>query len=169
MGTGQHISMELLKLRVGGLKIDYVPVVSAFDLRGSVLGGHVDAAIVMGGGGGTGDEFQQVLNGGGRILAVASKKRLNTYPDIPTFFENGYDVVYQTWLGIAAPKGLPKEISQRLKDVLYKVLKDPQIIQSIERLGYNFEFRKSEEFTNYIKEFENLIKKVVEEAKIEPI
>jgi len=101
VGTGQHICMELLKLKVGGLKIDYVPVVSGFDLRVSVLGGHTDAAIVMGGGGGPGDEFKQTLDGGGRILAVPSKSRLRPYPDIPTFVENGLDVVYQTWLGIA--------------------------------------------------------------------
>jgi len=61
---------------------------------------------------------------------------------------------------------MPREVSQKLKDVLYEVLKDPQVIQGIERLGYKFEFRNSEEFTKYVKEFEDLIKKVVEEAKI---
>jgi len=166
VGTGQHISMELLKLKAGGLKIDYIPVISAFDLRTSVLGGHVDASIIMGGAGGSGDEFRQALEGGAKIIAVASKGRVKAYPDLPTFTENGLDVVYQTWLGIAAPKGMPREVSQKLKDVLYEVLKNPQVIQGIERLGYKFEFRNSEGFTEYVKEFEDLIKKVVEEAKI---
>lgn len=166
VGVGQHIVMELLKLKVGGLKISYVPVVSAFDLRLSVIGGHTDAAIIMGGGGGPGDEFKQTLESGGRIIAVANKARLKNYPDIPTFTENGMDIVYQTWLGIAAPKGMPREVSQKLKDVLYKVISDPQTAKNIENLGYNFEFRKSEEFTKYVQDFENLIEKVVKEAKI---
>ena len=169
VGTGQHICMELLKLRAGGLKIDYVPVISAFDLRTSVIGGHTHASIIMGGGGGLGDEFRQAIEGGARILAVASRERLKPYPDVPTYVEKGLDVVYRSWVGIAGPKGMPKEVSEKLKSVLYEVLKDPQVIQGIERLGYKFEFRKSDEFTKYVQEFEDLIKKVVEEAKISPI
>jgi tripartite-type tricarboxylate transporter receptor subunit TctC len=166
VGVGQHIVMELLKLKTGGLKITYVPVVSAFDLRLSVIGGHTDAAIVMGGAGGSGDEFAQVLNSGGRILAVASNKRLRDYPDIPTYAENGLDIIYQAWLGIAGPKGMPKEVSQKLKDVLYQVLQDPQVIKNLGNLGYKLVFRRSEEFTRYVEDFENMIKKVVEDANI---
>ena len=169
VGTGQHICFELLKLKTGGMKIDYIPVISAFDLRTSVIGGHADASIIMGGSGGSGDEFRQAIEGGARILAVASNKRLKPYPDVPTYVEKGLDVVYRAWVGIVAPKGMPKEISEKLKNVLYQVLRDPEVIKAVIQLGYGFEFLNSEEFTKYAEEFGNLIKRVVEEAKIEPI
>ncbi len=99
-------------------------------------------------------------------MAVATKKRLKTYPDVPTFTEKGIDVVFSAWYGIAGPKGMPRELSQKLKDAIYKVFKDPQVIQAIENLGYRFEFRNSEEFSIFVNEYESLVKRIVEEAKI---
>jgi tripartite-type tricarboxylate transporter receptor subunit TctC len=167
VGTGQHVCFELLKLKTGGLKLDYVPVIRGSQLRVSVLGGHTDASIIMGGGGGTGDEWKMALDGGARILAVAAKERLKAYPNSPTFREKGIDAVYMAWLGIAAPKGMPDGVSKKLKEALYKVMEDPKTIQSIERLGYSAVFRKSEEFTRYVKEYEALVSMVIKEANIE--
>ena len=166
VGTSGHLCLELLKIKAGGLKIDMVPFKTTFELRTSVLGGHTNASFVYGGGGGSGDEFKQVLEGGGRILAVTTQKRLTAYPDVPTFVEKGLPVVFSAWYGIAGPKGMPREVSQKLKDAIYKALKDPQIVQAIEGLGYRFEFRNSEEFTAFVKGYEELVKNIVKEANI---
>jgi len=165
-GTSTHMCLELLKIEAGGLKVEMVPFKNAAELRTSVLGGHVDSTFVYGGTGGTADELRQTLDGGGRILAVTSKQRLKPYPDVPTFVEKGLNVVYSSWYGISVPKGLSKEVYQKLKDVIYKVLKDPQIIETIERIGLKYEFRDSEGFNKFIEEFEKITKRIVEEAKI---
>ena len=165
-GTSGHLCLELLKIRAGALKIDMVPYKTSFELRTAVLGGHCHAAFIYGGAGGPGDEFKQALEGGGRILAVTTMNRLKAYPQMPTFREKGLDVVFSAWYGIAGPKGLPKEVSQKLKTVIYQTLKDPQVIQGIESLGFRFEFRNAEEFTNFVREFDSLVKKIVEEAKV---
>ena len=166
-GTGGHFCLELLKLRAGGLKIDMVPFKTSAEIRTAVLGGHCHAAFIYGGAGGPGDEFKQSIEGGGRILAVASKNRLKAYPQVPTFKEKGLDVVFSAWYGIAGPKGMPKDVSDKLKEAIYRALHDPQVIQGVEGLGFRFEFRNSEEFTSFVGEFDTLVKKIVEEAKIQ--
>lgn len=166
LGSGGHLCTELLKIKAGALKIDAIPFKDSYGLRTGVLGGHIHSAFIYGGTGGPSDEFRQMLDGGGRILAVPTEKRLKAFPDVPTFIERGFDVVYSSWWGIAGPKGMPKEVSQKLKDVLYKVLQEPEMIQAIEKLGYRYKFRNSEEFTSFVKEYEKLVKQISEEAKI---
>jgi len=99
-------------------------------------------------------------------LAVAARNRLKPYPQVPTFKEKGLDVVFSAWYGIAGPKGMPRDVAGRIKEAIYKALHDPQVIQGIEGLGFRFEFRNSEDFTSFVGEFDNLVKKIVEEAKI---
>jgi len=166
-GTIGHLCFELLKLKAGGLKIDTVPFKTPYEMRTAVLGGHCDASFIYGGTGGPTDEIRQMLADGGRILAVATRHRLKAYPDIPTLKEKGYDVAFSAWWGIAGPRGMPREVSEKLKKALYQVVKDPQVVQDVEKSGFRIEFRNSEEFTNLVKEDDNTIKKVVKEAKLQ--
>jgi len=164
-GSSAHLATELLKL-AGNIKIDSVPYKNSTEVRTSVLGNHSQAALTYGGVGGSGDEFKLILESGGRILGVSSKARLKAYPNVPTFTEQGLNVVLSAWYGVAGPKGMPKEVSQKLKDSFYKALKDPQVIKDIEKIGMRYEFRNSEELTSYVNEYEKLVKMIVEEAKL---
>ena len=166
IGSSAHLCTELLKLEAGNLKIDLVPYKTSTEVRTAVLGGHCQAALTYGGVGGAGDEFRLIMESGGKTLAVASKSRLKPYPDLPTFSEKGLNVVISAWYGMAGPKGMPKEVSQKLKEAVYKALKDPQVINEIEKVGLRYEFRNSEDFTSYIREYEKLVKRIVTEAKI---
>lgn len=165
IGTTSHLALELLKLEVGRPKIDFVPFKTLTEVRTAVLGGHVHAAFSYGGSGTMG-ELQKILEGGGRILAFATKTRPKPFPDIPTFVEKKIDLVLDSWYGLCAPKGMPKAVSQKLRDTFYKVFKDPKIIQVIENLGFNYGFLDSEEFTRFVEENEKLIEKIVKEANI---
>jgi tripartite-type tricarboxylate transporter receptor subunit TctC len=166
IGSTAHLCAEQLKLAGGKLKIDIVPYKTNAEVRTAVMGGHCQAAISYGGIGGTADEFVLVQEGGGKVLAVATKSRLKAFPNVPTMTEKGYDVALSAWYGVAAPKGMPKEISAKLKDAFYKAMRDPHVIAAIEKIGMKPEFRTSEEFTAYIRDYEKVIKRIVEEGNI---
>lgn len=165
-GTTGHLALELLKLKGGGLKIDMVPFKNSFEQRTAVLGGHTQSAFLYGGGGGENDEFAKLLKSGGKLLAVTSPERIPAYPDVPTFREKGIDAVFSSWYGIAGPKGLAPEVSATLKKVLYKALENPTIEKGIEGLGFKFEFRKAEEFTDFVKGYETQVRDIVKEANL---
>ena len=56
-----------------------------------------------------------------RALAVLSKVRVKTLPDVPTLKELGYDLEFYYWVGLFAPKSTPMSIVLRLGDVSRKV------------------------------------------------
>lgn len=163
-GTTGHLALELFKIKAGGLKIDMVPFKTTFEMRTAVLGGHTQSAFLYGGGGGGNDEFTQMIESGGRLLAVTTAERLPAYPNVPTLKEKGIDAVFSSWYGIAGPKGMPSETSAVLKKAIYKALEKPEVKAAIERLGFKFEFRRSEEFAQFVRGFDAQVKSIVQAA-----
>src|SRR5204863_3439958 len=70
-----------------------------------------------------------------KAYAVSSPQRLATLPDVPTAKELGVDYAMDIWAGIFAPKGVPKEIIDRLADALDKSLDDPGVQKRLSDLG----------------------------------
>ena len=69
----------------------------------------------------------QVQGGTSRALAVTTEARRPEAPDVPTFKELGYDLVASTWFSFSGPKGLPKEIVQRLNQETIRILELPEV------------------------------------------
>lgn len=61
-----------------------------------------------------------------RILGVASDARLPSAPDIPTLRELGYDVSFDTWLGVTAPKGVPQQVLEKLNKAIREAVASPE-------------------------------------------
>ena len=166
IGTSGHLCYEYMRLRTGGPKIDLVPFRTAPEVTKAVVSGVTQSASVYGGSGGPNDEIQKCAEGGARILAVTSPHRLKPWPDAPTFKEKGVDLVWSAWWGIGGPKGLPDKVLAVLKNALYKAVEDPQVRKVAESGGYEFEVRKLEEFTVFVKEYNKIGEMIVREAKI---
>ena len=68
----------------------------------------------------------QLQGGTLRALAVTTETRRPEVPNVPTFKELGYDLVASTWFSFSGPKGLPKEIVQRLNQETLRILEMPE-------------------------------------------
>jgi tripartite-type tricarboxylate transporter receptor subunit TctC len=77
----------------------------------------------------------QIKAGTIKAYAVAAPERLSSIPDVPTTKEAGVDFIFRAWNAMVAPKGLPKEITDKLVDALNKALDDPTIIARYVELG----------------------------------
>ena len=88
-----------------------------------------------------------------RALGVSSSKRSPELPEVPTIAEagvKGYDMV--AWFGIAAPKGLPREIQGKLHNELLKVLKTADMQKSMRAVGQEVAYQeKPEQFLEFMK------------------
>jgi tripartite-type tricarboxylate transporter receptor subunit TctC len=77
----------------------------------------------------------QIKAGTIKAYAVAAPERLSSIPDVPTTKEAGVDFIFRAWNAMVAPKGLPKEITDKLVDALNKALDDPAIVARYVELG----------------------------------
>lgn len=104
-----------------GTEMKYVPFNSGGEVTTAVLGGHVDMAWVN-----PGEALAQLEAKNVRPLAVASKQRLSSLPDVPTLTEQGIPLVLAQFRGIVAPKGIPQDAAKYLEEVFKKVSEQPE-------------------------------------------
>ena len=85
-----------------------------------------------------------------KILAIGTKS--DVYPDAPTFAELGYEGNYYGWGGIAAPKGTPKEILDRIAAISAEIVKDPEYIKALHNMHATPDYAVGEPWMKQLKE-----------------
>jgi tripartite-type tricarboxylate transporter receptor subunit TctC len=108
-GAHIHVATEYL-LYTAGINIVHVPYKGSGPALNDTVGGQVQMIF-----GSVATALQYVKSGRLRPLAVTTPKRIAAAPDVPTVAESGYPGWEVTnWHGLVGPKGLPKDIVQRL-------------------------------------------------------
>jgi tripartite-type tricarboxylate transporter receptor subunit TctC len=97
--------------------------------------------------------FQDELH----TLGVMDEKRSPFLPDVPTFKEQGYDIVGGSTQIIGAPKGTPKAIVQKWSDCLGKVTSDPAFLADAKKRALPLAYMTADQAAAFVKqENENL-------------
>jgi putative tricarboxylic transport membrane protein len=118
VGNSDHITISTFAMSLGidPTKLTYVAY-SGGESNAAILGGHVDVGL------GGPDMMDLVDAGKMRVLAVSSPKRLTgRLADVPTFREQGYDVVFDTWRGLFGTKDMPDYAVTFWRDTLAKMV-----------------------------------------------
>ncbi|XAH24633.1 tripartite tricarboxylate transporter substrate binding protein [Xylophilus sp. GW821-FHT01B05] len=112
---------------------------------------------------------QHVRGGKVRALAVTSAQRSALLPDVPTLAEAGYPGIdISSWLGVAAPAGLPPAVRKRLETVLQEVLADKATQDSLLALGIEPVSSKPEEFSRKVTKELAAFRQIAVDAGIKP-
>ena len=128
-GVIPHIAMIAVAQR-GGVEMKIVPQQGDGPSVTAVLGGHVDTII-----GAPAAIMPHIKSGDMRPLATFGDVRDPTLPDVATAKEQGFPVVATPWTGLAAPKATPPATLARLQKIFEAVLRDPEFVAGMERLG----------------------------------
>lgn len=100
-------------------------------------------------------------------IVVASPQRLAVLPNVPTFKEVGLEPVNRmAYYGIYGPKGLPKEVVDKIHAGVKKALEDPAVRKRIEDTGSLIVANTPEQFAAEIKAEYEIYKKVVDQQKL---
>ena len=100
-------------------------------------------------------------------IVVAAPQRLAVLPNVPTFKEVGLEPVNRmAYYGIYGPKGLPKEVIDKVNAGVRKALEDPAVRKRIEDTGSLIVANTPEQFAAQIKAEYEVYKKVVTEQKL---
>ena len=85
-------------------------------------------------------------------LGIATEKRHELLPDVPTLKEQGVNVLFAVNRGICAPLKTPQPVIDKLSAVFAKVSQDPEFIEKIASLGSDVKYRDQVGYQAYIKE-----------------
>lgn len=118
--SGHRVAWEVFS-EVAKIKTTWVPYPGGGPALNAVAGGHVDAAATN-----PGNVKPLMAAGKVRVLAVSSDKRLEDFPDVPTYKERGWNVVRYQWRGIMAKAGTPKPVIDRLASAIQKAQQTPE-------------------------------------------
>jgi tripartite-type tricarboxylate transporter receptor subunit TctC len=127
IGTGGHITGELLKKRAG-LQMVHVPFTGSSGAFRELLPGRVQAAFVV-----LDTAVPHIQAGNLKLLAVADPRRNRQFPAVPTLDESYPGLGYDGIFGLVGPARMPAEIVQQLYTDISGVLKDPAVHQQLER------------------------------------
>ena len=135
-GSGSSSANDLgttMLNKAAGIQLTYVPFGGTGSAVPALLGGHVTALMSY-------STMGIQYAGKFRALAIASETRMDVLPDVPTFKEQGYDVVEGAYRGVAAPPGTPDDVVKVLADAFEKVHKDPDVKKKMDQNGFKTEF-----------------------------
>ncbi len=135
---------ELFKQKTGA-PMQVIPYKSANESVLAVISGQVTTTIAD-----AGPVIQQVKSGTARALAVATPKRIDDLPDVPTLKEAGADVEAVLWSGIFVPKGTPPAIVKKLESEFMRIARLPDVIARLKPLGIDTVGNTSQEFAKIL-------------------
>lgn len=101
-----------------------------------------------------------------KVLGVAAEERYESFPDVPTFKEQGTDMVYGPSRGIAAPAGLPQDVLDTLAEAVKTAFESDQYQNFLSQSGYSGLYMGPEEATAFIASEEERLKDLMERAGV---
>jgi len=130
-GSLVHVTMELLRERMGGPAMNHVPYKGSSPAMVDLMAGRIDAMFDA-----TSVVAPYIQSGQLRPILVTSSKRVATLPNVPTAAEAGVkDFEIISFIGLYGPPGLKPEVVQKANAAVNAALKDPAVIKSIQERG----------------------------------
>jgi tripartite-type tricarboxylate transporter receptor subunit TctC len=145
-GSTAHLAGELFKQKFS-LDLVMVPFNGAPPALNSTLGGYTPIAFTA-----LPPAVGFIRDGTLRGIAVLSKHRVAVLPELPTSSESGVaDFDSDTITGLVAPSGTPKAIIEKLQRAIAEVVREKEVQQRFDALGFIPVANTSDEFKELLK------------------
>ncbi len=131
-----------------GLDLTHVPYEAGSGAQlAALLGGEVDANVAS-----LPASLPYVRDGSLRVLAVMAEERDALVPDVPTFQEEGFDLVYGGFRVIVVPKRTPRAIVAKLEETMHVAWQDAEFQRWAVRAAIGPRWRNGDETRSYLRE-----------------
>jgi tripartite-type tricarboxylate transporter receptor subunit TctC len=163
-GTTPSLAIEMLKQGFG-LNFVTVPFAGGGPMAQSVMGGFTPITCAA-----TTTVVGLIKSGKVRALALGSKQRLETLPDVPTLGEVGIkDQDSETMVGVFVPAGTPQAVVDLLQKQIAEIVRLPDVRKRLLEIATIPDGDSSADFTAYVKDEIAKWKRVIEVGKIDKI
>lgn len=159
LGNGDHLSFVqgLKEAGVDPTKVDFVVYDSGGEIVTALLGGHIDVVTTA-----VSEAKEQYKAGKVNILAVSSDKRIEGLEDVPTWKEQGIDMVFPHWRGIMGPPNMSENEIAYWDEAIGKMVQTEEWKKTLDNNEWNAFYKDSKESMKFLQEqnkvFEDLLK-----------
>ena len=161
VGSVPHLVGELLNLE-GALRLLHVPYKGSGPAVADAVGGQIDVVLTT-----LPSLAPYVRSGKLRGMAVTSEKRSESLPEVPTLAEAGVPgITADIWYGLFARAGTHEPILRKLRDAATQGLSQPDLIERLQKAGYEPAPSSPEAFTAQLRSDLERWRRVVADAKI---
>ena len=159
VGSATHLAMAYFANRAA-IDIVHVPFKSTAEALNSLIGGDTEVLIVP-----TLGSQAFVANPALRLLAVVSKTRIPSLPEVPTVNESGLPgFEFTSWFGLLGPANMPADVTQKINAAVAKVIAMPQVAANIAQQGIEPQPLSPAAFTDLLTDKYAAMKKIVNAA-----
>jgi tripartite-type tricarboxylate transporter receptor subunit TctC len=160
-GTTAHFAGEILKT-MAGIDMVHVPYKGQGPALADVLAGQVNAMFCN-----LPECLPQIRGGKLKAYGTTYAERAPLAPDLPTIAEQGYPGFYtDSWYGLVAPTGVPREIIQRMNAEINRALGQPELREAFVKRGLDPLGGTSERMGEHIRAEIAKYAKVVKDANL---
>lgn len=140
IGSDDHLAALAFE-RQTGVKLKHVPFSGNADVRAALLGGHIMMASMN-----ISESIADQEAGNLHILGQMAEQPWEGAPDVPTFKEQGYDVIMGSNRGLGAPAGIPDDALAALSEAVDKAVQDPEFREQAKKQDLALSYQNSEAF-----------------------
>lgn len=145
VGGLSHLAAAALQQKIG-TTFTHVPFQGNAPAVVALLGGHIDAVAAS-----PSEVLSQVSAGKLRPLAVLADQRIRgAFEQVPTLKERKIDLSMGTWRGLAAPKGMPADITAKLTVAAIRTANEPSLKEGMDKLSLGYSVADGETFRRQI-------------------
>ncbi len=161
VGSATHLATAYFASRAG-LNIVHVPFKSTAEALNSVMAGDTQILIVP-----TLGSQGYISNPDIRVLAVVSKSRVPSLPNVPTVDESGLPgFEFTSWFGLLGAANMPAELTEKINAAVAQVIGTPAIAAMIEQQGVEPRVMTAAAFRGLLEGNFEMMKTIAKSAKI---
>ncbi len=159
-GTAIHLASELFKV-TADVDIVHVPYRGNAGVMPDLLAGRIQMLID-----GVPPQQKNIESGVVRALAVTTRTRAASLPNVPTMIEQGIDYEVPYWTAIFAPAATPKPIIDKLSAEIARAMQHPGVISRLRDVGTEAVGSTPEELAAFNRAQFDLYRKIVQDPRL---
>ena len=146
-GSSDHLTAVLFWQKTGTSGI-HIPYKGGSAAHMDIIAGNSNVSFQN-----LGSIANHVRGGKMKLLAVTADKRDPTFPNVPTLGESGITgLEVFSWQAFVAPKGLPKEVREKLEPALIAAIRHPDTVKKFNDIGFEVVGNNGAEFAKFLNE-----------------
>lgn len=143
-GSVWHVGAALF-MDMAGLDVKFLPFEGTANAVTAAANGYTEVVAAS-----VAEAKAEVDAGHLKLIGIMDTKHSELFPDVLTFAEQGYDITYYTWRGMALPKGVDEKKKKILEDAFAAAVQDEDFVKEMKAGNLDITYLPQKEFEQFL-------------------